>query len=98
MEETVIREIKKWSLFNSKLFVLNRSIQVCYERLTNTDYKIRIKSFNKLHYLKMLKTYLHLKIYYDNIKKLSSSDERLLKYLETVLKQRNYNLNIYNKE
>ena len=44
----------------------------------------RKKSFIRLHYLKMKRDYIYLKIYHDNIKK-TLSNEKLLKYFESVL-------------
>ena len=45
---------------------------------------IEKKSFFSLHYLKMKRDYIYLKIYHDNIKK-TLSNEKLLKYFESVL-------------
>ena len=42
------------------------------------------KSFFSLHYLKMKRDYIYLKIYHDNIKK-TLANEKLLKYFESTL-------------
>ena len=44
----------------------------------------RKKSFISLHYLKMKRDYIYLKIYHDSVKK-TLSNEKLLKYFESVL-------------
>ena len=54
---------------------------------------IKKKSFTRLHFLKMKKQYIYLKIYHYNIKKLSSN-EKLLCYFESILTSRGFNLEI----
>ena len=65
------------------LFVINDLIKLTYREISslNNDEK---KSFIRLHYLKMQRDYIYLKIYHDNIKK-TLSNEKLLKYFESVL-------------
>ena len=91
IQKTVSNEIKKWSLFNSRLFVLNRLISDYYYNISSGDYGLKKKSFIRLHYLRMLRDYIYLKIYHNNIKKLSSN-YKLLCYFESILKDNGFDL------
>ena len=53
--------------------------------------KIKKKNFIRLHYLKMYLDYTYLKIYDNEIKKVSSN-EKLLKYFESILVANGFNL------
>ena len=76
-------EVEKWGKIRCSLFVGNDIIKLTYREISllNNDRK---KSFFSLHYLKMKRDYIYLKIYHDNIKK-TLSNEKLLKYFESVL-------------
>ena len=91
IEKTVLNETKKWSLFNSTIFVINNHIHNYYDKISLGDYDVKKKSFIRLHYLKMLKHYIYLKIYHYNIKKLSSN-EKLLCYFESILVANGFDL------
>ena len=53
--------------------------------------KIKKKAFINLHYLKMYLEYNYLKIYYNNIKKISTN-EKLLNYFESILLANGFDL------
>ena len=91
IEKTVSKEIKKWSKFGSKLFVRKDMITISYRDISLGDYNSKKETFIRLHYLKMLLDYIYLKIYHYNIKKVSSN-EKLLNYFESILKQKGFNL------
>ena len=76
-------EVEKWGKIRCLLFVEKDIIKLTYREisLSNNDRK---KSFIRLHYLKMKRDYIYLKIYHDNIKK-TLANEKLLKYFESVL-------------
>ena len=57
------------------------------------DYDVKKKSFIRLHYLKMKKDYILLKIYHNEIKKISSN-EKLLCYLESILVANGFDIKI----
>ena len=57
------------------------------------DYDVKKKSFIRLHYLKIKKDYILLKIYHNNIKKISSN-EKLLCYLESILVANGFDIKI----
>ena len=84
IEKTVRNEIRKWISFDMNIYFINNNIRTCYYKISVGDYDSKKKSFIRLHYLKMKKEYILLKIYHYNIKKLSSN-ERLLKYFESIL-------------
>ena len=73
IEKTVLREIRKWVIFKSSIFIINNHIHN-YDKISLGDYDVKKKSFIRLHYLKMLKHYIYLKIYHYNIKKISSNE------------------------
>ena len=73
-EKTVLREIRKWVIFKSSIFIINNHIHNYYDKISLGDYDVKKKSFIRLHYLKMLKHYIYLKIYHCNIKKISSNE------------------------
>ena len=76
-------EVEKWGKIRCLLFVSNDSIKLTYREisLSNNDRK---KNFIWLHYLKMKRDYIYLKIYHDNIKK-TLANEKLLKYFVSTL-------------
>ena len=53
---------------------------------------LKKKYFKMLHYLKMEKKYIYLKMYNDNIKKLSLNNEKLLCYLDSFLVANGFDL------
>ena len=83
-------EVEKWKRNSSHLFVINDLIKLTYREISLSD-NDKKKSFISLHYLKMKRDYIYLKIYHDNIKKISSN-EKLLKYFESVLIAHGYDL------
>ena len=82
IEKIVSNEIRKWTSFDMDLFLINDQISSCYNKISLGDYDDKKKSFIRLHYLKIKKKYIYLKVYHNNIKKLSSN-EKLLNYLES---------------
>ena len=74
IEKTVLREIRKWVIFKSSIFIINNHIHNYYDKISLGDSDVKKKSFIRLHYLKMLKHYIYLKIYHYNIKKISSNE------------------------
>ena len=91
IEKTVSNEIRKWSKFKSSVFVIKDLISIHYREISLGDYDSKKSNFIILHYLKMKKQYIYLKIYHSNIKKISSN-EKLLNYFETTLKQNGFGL------
>ena len=84
IEKTVSNEIRRWASFDMDLFLINDQISSCYNKISLGDYDDKKKSFIRLHYLKIKKNYIYLKIYHNNIKK-NLSNEKLLCYLESIL-------------
>ena len=76
-------EVEKWEKNRCSLFVRNDLIKLTYREISSLD-NDKKKSFIRLHYLKMKRDYIYLKIYHDNIKKIPYN-EKLLKYFESVL-------------
>ena len=76
-------EVEKWEKIRCSLFVRNDLMKLTYREISSLN-NDRKKSFIRLHYLKMKRDYMYLKIYHDNIKK-TLSNEKLLKYFESVL-------------
>ena len=93
IEKTVSKEIEKWIKFERKLFIIKDIISLSYRDISLGDYEDKKKTFIRLHYLKMELHYIYLKIYNYNIKKLSSND-KLLNYFESILKQKGFNLEL----
>ena len=93
IEKTVLREIRKWVIFKSSIFIINNHIHNYYDNISLGHYDVKKKSFIRLHYLKMLKHYIYLKIYHYNIKKISSN-EKLLCYLESILVANGFDIKI----
>ena len=91
IEKTVSNEIRKWISFDLDIFHIKEKIKDCYYKIFLGDYDDKKKSFIRLHYLKMLKHYIYLKIYHYNIKKLSSN-EKLLYYFESILVANGFDL------
>ena len=91
IQKTVSNEIKKWSLFNSRIIVLNNLISDYYYDISSGDYDFKKKAFIRLHYFKMLRDYIYLKNYHNNIKKLSSN-YKLLCYFVTNLVDNGFDL------
>ena len=84
IEKTVSNEIRKWSKFKCDVLVIKDLISISYRDISSGDYDIKKKSFINLHYLKILKDYFFLEIYYYNVKK-EKNKEKLLNYLESIL-------------
>ena len=82
---------REWFSFDMAIFLIKGKISHYYSKISLGDYEDKKKFFISLHYLKMKKQYIYLKIYNDNIKKLSSN-EKLLCYFESILTQRGFNL------
>ena len=76
-------EVEKWEKIRCSLFVRNDLMKLTYREISSLN-NDRKKSFIRLHYLKMKRDYIYLKINHDNIKK-TLSNEKLLKYFESVL-------------
>ena len=91
IQKTVEREIEKWKKINSNIKVLNACINSVYVALVDNR-NFKKENFTHFHYLKMKKHYLNLKIYHFNIKHLSSSNEKLMFYLENILIKKGFNL------
>ena len=94
IEKTVSNEIRKWASFDMDLFLINDQISSCYNKISLGDYDDKKKYFIRLHYLKIKKNYIYLKIHNNNIKKISNN-EKLLYYLESILLAKGYNLEIW---
>ena len=77
-------EVEKWEKIRCSLFIRNDLIKLNYREISLSNNDKKKKSFISLHYLKMKRDYIYLKIYHDNIKK-TLSNEKLLKYFESVL-------------
>ena len=93
IEKTVSNEIRKWMSFDMNIYFINNNIRTCYYDFFLGDYDVKKKSFIRLHYLKMIKHYIYLKIYHYNIKKISSN-EKLLSYLESILVANGFDIKI----
>ena len=91
IEKTVSKEIEKWSKFKCSVFIGKDLISISYRDISLGDYDDKKKSFIRLHYLKMAKDYIYLKIYHNNIKKLSSN-AKLLCYFESILEANGFDL------
>ena len=89
IQKTVSEEIKKWKRFGCTINVLNSIISYYYYDISLGDLDKKKKAFIKLHYLKMLRDYIHLKIYHNNIKKIY---EKLLCYYESILVANGFDL------
>ena len=93
IEKTVSNEIRKWISFDLYIFHIKEKIRDCYYKISLGDYDDKKKSFIRLHYLKMKKDYILLKIYHNNIKKISSN-EKLLCYFESILVANGFDIKI----
>ena len=91
IKKIISNEIRKWGSFDMDLFIINDQISSCYNKFFLGDYDTKKKSFIKLHYLKMKRDYIYLKIYHNNIKKISSN-EKLLCYFESILVANGFDL------
>ena len=85
IEKTISNEIRKWNSFDLFLFHVKKRIKDCYYKISSGDYDSKKNYFKMLHYLKMEKEYIYLKMYKDNIKKPSLNNEKLLCYLGSIL-------------
>ena len=88
--ETLFIEKRKWSFFAMDYFLIKNRIINCYKNIALGLEKE--ESFTNLHYLKIQKDYIVLKMFYENITK-RPSDEKLLKYYESVLIAHGIDLN-----
>ena len=91
IEKTVSNEITKWISFDLDIFHIKEKIKDCYYKISLGDYNDKKEYFIRLHYLKMLKQYIYLKIYHYNIKKISSN-YKLLCYFESILAPRGFDI------
>lgn len=89
--ETVLIEKRKWSNFAMDYYLIKSRIIDCYKKIASGSYQDKKQPFNIQHYLKIQKDYITLKIFHENIAK-RSSNEKLLKYYESVLIARGYKL------
>ena len=89
--KTVSKEVKKWIAYDCRLFVRKDIIKFAYRDISLGNYEDKKKNFIRLHYLKMYLDYTYLKIYNSEIKKVSSN-EKLLKYFESILVANGFNL------
>ena len=87
--ESVLNEKRKWGIFTIDYFLIKNRIINCYESIASGLEKE--ESFTNLHYLKMQKDYIVLKMFYENITK-RPCDEKLLKYYESVLIDHGFDL------
>ena len=94
IKKLVIKEKRLWFSFDLSIFYINIRINNYYNRLNLEDIISKRNLFKELHYLKMLKQYIFLKMYHDKIKK-TLSNEKLINYFETTLKQNKINYNKY---
>ena len=85
IEKTISNEIRKWISFDLDIFHIKEKIKDCYYKISLGDYNDKKEYFIRLHYLKMIK------IYHNNIKKLSSN-EKLLCYFESILVANGFDL------
>ena len=90
IRKTVRNEIRKWGSFDMELFIINDQISRCYNKFFLGDYDDKKKFFIRLHYLKMIKDFIYLKICNNNIKKISN--EKLICYLESILVANGFDL------
>ena len=74
------------------MYLVKDSIKEAYHNISVGDYEDKKKSFIRLHYLKM-KKYILLKIYHNEIKKISSN-EKLLNYFESILVANGFDIKI----
>ena len=89
--ETVFIEKRKWTNLAMDYFLIKNRINNCYKNIASGSYQDKKQYFDIQHYLKMKKDYITLKIFHENIAK-RSSNEKLLKYYESVLIPRGYKL------
>ena len=92
IEKTVLNKIRKWNSFDMDLFLMHNYLSQCYNKISLGDYDDKKKSFILLHYLKIKKDYIYLKIYPNEIKK-NLYNEKLLNYFESILVANGFNLN-----
>ena len=91
IRKTISNEIRKWNSIDMQLFVINDRISSCYNILIIGDYDAKKHYFNRLHFLKMKKNYIYLKIYHNKVKKITNN-EKLLFYLESILLANGFDL------
>ena len=90
IRKSISYEIIKWISYDMELFRINEQISDCYQNIILLDNDTK-KHFNRLHFLKMKRHFIYLKIYHNNIKKISSN-EKLLCYLESILLDNGFNI------
>ena len=84
INKSISNEIRKWIRFNADIFLINDLIFYCYKNLITGNLDSKKDNFKRIHFLKIKKYYIYLKIYHDNIKK-TLANEKLLKHFESVL-------------
>ena len=62
IEKTVSNEIRKWISFDLDTYFIKDQILNFYYKISLGDYDSKKKSFTRLHYLKIKKDYIYLKI------------------------------------
>lgn len=88
-QKAKLRDVKKFHIFITNQRYINSFESYLYRNIfLGIDVK---KSFINLHFIKILKQYIYLKFYHENIKKINRN-ERLLKYFESVLLANGFDL------
>ena len=88
IEKSIRNEITKWARFEMDIYIINNNIRTYYYKISSGDYDSKKEYFIKLHYLKMKRDYILLKIYHENIKK-NLYNEKLLNYYKSILIKEN---------
>ena len=91
IEKAIRSEIRKWISIDLDIYFIKERIKDCYYKISLGDYEDKKKAFINLHYLKIKRDYFLLKIYHNEIKKIKSND-KLLKYFESVLVAHGFDL------
>ena len=92
IKENVNKVLTKWRSYNVSLNVLNNQLNSNYFLICNGTKELKKEKFKYFHYLKMKRDYIYLKICQNEVKN-NISNEKLLNYFESTLKQKGYDLN-----
>ena len=76
IKENIDKVLSKWRSYNVSLNVLNHQLESLYF-LIYFGGKEHKKKFKDLHYLKMKRDYIYLKIYHNEIKTISDHYQQL---------------------